>query len=181
MKSLRLGLLLSISITVGCVPQEEAPAPAPQPQRRPATPAPRPTPPPPPPASSDWRDLPLSSGNWYYRDEGTASAAMFGPPNSEASFIVRCDRSARQVTLSREGTTTGSNMTVRTSAGARNLAVTVRTEPLPYVSGSLAANDRFLDSIAFSRGRFTVEVPGTAMLVMPSWAEPARVVEDCRL
>lgn len=181
MKPLRLALLLSIAITVGCVPQRETPAPAPQPQQRPVTPAPRPAPPPPPPAAADWRDLPLTPGSWFYRDEGTASAAVFGPPNSEASFIVRCDRAARQVTLSREGATNGGNMTIRTSAGARNLLVSARTDPLPYVSGNLPANDRFLDSIAFSRGRFTVEVPGTPMLVLPAWAEPSRVVEDCRL
>jgi hypothetical protein len=125
--------------------------------------------------------MPLTSGSWYYRDEGTGSNALFGPPNSEASFIVRCDRAARQVTLSREGVTSGNMMTVRTSAEARNLPVSVRTEPLPYVSATLPASDRFLDSIAFSRGRFTVEVPGTPMLVIPAWPEPSRVIEDCRL
>ena len=179
MKPLRLGLLLAVAMTAGCVPQQEPPPPAPQPQRRPPAPAPQPLPPPPP--SADWRDLPLTPGAWYYRDEGTGSNALFGPANSEAAFIVRCDRSTRQVTLSREGTTSGNAMTVRTSAGARNLPVTVRTEPLAYVSGTLPASDRFLDSIAFSRGRFTVEVPGTPMLVIPSWPEPARVIEDCRL
>lgn len=105
---------------------------------------------------------------------------MFGPPNSGAPFIVRCDRAARQVTLSREGTTTGNVMTVRASDGARNLPVSVQTEPLAYVFTSLPASDGFLDRIVFSRGRFTVEVPGTPMLVLPTWPEPARVIEDCR-
>jgi hypothetical protein len=34
--------------------------------------------------------------------------------------------------------------------------------------------------MVFSRGRFTVEVPGAPMLVIPAWPEPARVIEDCR-
>jgi hypothetical protein len=181
MKPLRLGLLLGFVIAAGCVPQPEAPPPAPQPQRRPIAPPPQPVPTPPPPAAADWRDLALSPGGWHYRDEGAASIALFGPANSEAGFIVRCDRAARQVTLSREGTSSGNLMTIRTSAGARNLPTSARTEPLPYVSAVLPADDRFLDSIAFSRGRFTVEVPGTPMLVIPAWPEPARVIEDCRL
>ena len=42
------------------------------------------------------------------------------------------------------------------------------------------AYDPLLDAIAFSRGRFTVESESGAMLVLPAWPEPARVVEDCR-
>jgi hypothetical protein len=115
-----------------------------------------------------------------YRNEGATSQALFGPASSEASFVVRCNRARRQVTLSRQGSSSGNMMTVRTSFTARNLPVAAQAEPLPSVSATLPASDRFLDSIAFSRGRFTVEVPGQPMLVIPSWPEPARVVEDCR-
>jgi hypothetical protein len=44
----------------------------------------------------------------------------------------------------------------------------------------LQARDPLLDQIAFSRGRFTIEAPGAAMLVIPAWPEAARVIEDCR-
>jgi hypothetical protein len=71
-------------------------------------------------------------------------------------------------------------MTVRTTGQSRTLSMSVQAEPLPYVWAALPANDRFLDEIVFSRGRFTVEVPGLPMLVLPAWAEPARVIEDCR-
>ena len=178
MKSARIGLLLGLLAAAACVPKREAPPP-PQPERPAPTPRPTYQVPPPPPAA-DWRDLPLTPGAWFYRNESGSSLALFGPANSEASFTVRCDRARRLVTLSREGITSGNMMTVRTSSGARNLPLSVQTEPLPYVSGSLNANDRFLDSIAFSRGRFTVEVPGAPMLVIPAWPEPARVIEDCR-
>jgi hypothetical protein len=44
----------------------------------------------------------------------------------------------------------------------------------------LPASDPFLDQIVFSRGRFAVEAQGQARLILPTWPEPARVVEECR-
>jgi hypothetical protein len=68
---------------------------------------------------------------------------------------------------------------LRTSSFARNLPLSVDPSGAG-VFAALPANDRLLDAMVFSRGRFTVEVPGTPMLVIPAWPEPARVVEDCR-
>ena len=176
MKTFRTLPIIAVSALAACVPQrEEAPVPPPP---VPAPPPPAPAPPPPP--AADWADIPLTPGNWYYKDEGQVSSALFGPPASEAAFIVRCDKAGGRISLLREGTTSGQTMTIRTSFTARNLPVSVQTEPLSYILAPLDAGDPLLDSIAFSRGRFTVEVPGTAMLVIPAWPEPARVVEDCR-
>jgi hypothetical protein len=178
MKSVRAVLVVgSVAALVGCVPKREAPPPPPRQQPQVA---PRATPTPPPPPAADWSLLPLTPGGWTYSNQGGTSQAMFGAPNSEASFIVRCDSARRQISLWREGATSGNMMTVRTSYGARNFPLSAQGEPLAYVYTALASNDRFLDQLAFSRGRFTVEVPGMRMLVIPSWPEPARVVEDCR-
>jgi hypothetical protein len=180
MKSVRAVLVLgSVAVLIGCVPKRETPAPPPvqQPQ---ASPRPRPAPPPPPPAAADWSLVALTPGAWVYSNQGGTSQAQFGAANSEAQFSVRCDRGSRQVSLWREGRASGNMMTVRTSYGARNLPVSLQAEPLPYVHATVPASDRLLDQIAFSRGRFTVEVPGQTMLVIPAWPEPARVVEDCR-
>jgi hypothetical protein len=179
MKPMRLALVGAIAAVAACVPRPE-PAPPAAPPVRPAPPVARPAPPPPPPAASDWRDIPLSPGSWSYRDEGAASQAVFGPLNGEASFLIRCERGSRLVTLSRAGAPAGTMMTLRTTSTAGNLPVSPQTQPLPRAVGTLPASDRLLDAIAFSRGRFTVELTGTAMLVIPSWPEPARVVEDCR-
>ena len=179
MKLWRVGLLCVVFGAVGCVPKRETPAPSPpqQPQARPQ-PA-RPTPPPPPPPL-DWRDRALTPGNWIYNAQGNTSQAMFGPAAGRALFIVRCDRANRQVSLWREGTTGGNLMTVRATNSARNMPLSVQTQAPAYVWSALPASDRFLDAIVFSRGRFVVEVPGTPMLVLPTWPEPARVLEDCR-
>lgn len=174
----RLSVAVALTTLAACVPQQ-APAPAPQTQR-PGPAAPRPLPPPPPLPSSDWRDLPLTPGIWSYQDLGASSRAQYGPRGAEPGLILSCDKTTHQIDFSRLGTTTGNTMTVRTSFGARNLPLSIRATPIPYVLGRVSADDNLLDSIAFSRGRFTVVVPGTAMLVIPAWAEPARVVEDCR-
>lgn len=175
--SLRTGLVLGALLAAGCVPKREPPPPQPRPQPQAQ---PRPVQPLPPPPPADWRDRPLTPGGWTYNQSGETSQAMFGPAGGQAVFVVRCDRTRRQVGLSRPGTTSGNVMTVRTTSGARNLPLTVQAGPPGSVWSALPTGDRLLDDIAFSRGRFTIEVPGTPILVIPSWPEPARVVEDCR-
>ena len=178
MKLVRVLVMLgSVAALAACVQKREA---TPAPQQPQSTPRPTPAPPPPPPPPADWRDLALTRGSWSYSSQGGTSQALFGAASGEASFILRCDRAQRQVSLWREGSATGNMMTVRTSYGARNFPISVQAEPLAYAYTNVPASDRFLDTMAFSRGRFTVEVPGQPMLVIPAWPEPARVVEDCR-
>jgi hypothetical protein len=177
MTSARIWMLLgAAAAATACVPRREAPPPE---QQQPARAAP-PPPAAPPSPPTDWSDVPLTRGDWSYRNEGSLSQALFGGPGAQPSFSVRCEPTRRQVTFSRRGTTTGNMMTVRTSYAARNFPLSEQREPLGSLSAAINANDRFLDAIAFSRGRFTVEVAGASMLVLPAWPEPARVIEDCR-
>ena len=172
-------LLAGAALAVAaCVPKPAAPpAPAPQPAPPPATPAP---PPPPPAAPQNWADLPLTEGQWFYRNEAATSAALFGVPASEAQFSLRCNKASGAITIEREGAATAGALTIRTSFTARTLTAAVVREPMPRTTVTLNAGDPLLDSMAFSRGRFTVEAPGLSTLVIPAWPEPARVVEDCR-
>lgn len=170
MKSMRILVLFGALAAVACVPR---PTSTPEPRPEPPPPAPAPAPPPP---AADWRDVPLTPGRWVYSAQGTTSQAQFGPTNGEPLFSVRCDRSRRQIVLSRFGAASGNAMTIRTTSGARSF---------PVAGGGAAqaavpASDRFLDSMVFSRGRFTVEMPSGPMLIIPAWPAPARVVEDCR-
>ena len=122
--------------------------------------------------------MPLSTGSWQYQADGAASQARFGA--SPASFILRCDRASRRVSLARAGAAPGSSLTLRTSYNARRFPLAADPALAGQAAAALLANDRLLDEIAFSRGRFTAEVPGMPMLVIPAWPEAARVVEDCR-
>jgi hypothetical protein len=153
------------------------PEPAPEPVRPPVVrPPPRPSPPvPAPPSQLQWQDAPLSPGDWSW-DAATATAS-FGPPG-QPSFVVRCAGPGR-VTLARRGAApaTGGTLALRTSSTTR--AVPARSGP-EGLEATLPASDPLLDAILFSRGRFAVEAAMLPVLIVPSWPEAARVVEDCR-
>jgi len=153
-----------LAALAGCAPRpapEAAPPPAPLPVVAPAPPAAQ--------APPDWRDLPLSAGDWAYAAAPEGSRALFGG----GVFAVRCDPANRQIVLARIAAGAGT-MKVTTSYGTRDLALAAEGV------ARLPAADPLLDQMAFSRGRFTVEVEGLERLVIPAWPEPARVVEDCR-
>ena len=73
----------------------------------------------------------------------------------------------------------GNAVVIRTSFGVRRFQVGNAGE-LAVMDVRLPPNDPLLDQIAFSRGRFLVQVEGGPSLVVPAWPEFARVVEDCR-
>ncbi|HEU0100627.1 MAG TPA: hypothetical protein VFQ67_17845 [Allosphingosinicella sp.] len=152
------GLLALLSACAG----KPAPAPAAAPPLRQAPPASAAPVAAAPVAAdpADWRDRPLTPGDWSY-DPGAGEARYAG-------FSLRCDGASRRVTLSRAGAL--APLRLRTSFGEHVL------EP----GAALPADDPRLDEIAFSRGRFLVEAKGMADLVLPAWPEPARVIEDCR-
>ncbi len=154
------------------------PKPRPQPVLaavpRPA-PAPRPI-----PAPSDWRDAAQTPGLWYWRATSGNSQAMFGPPVAAFARLT-CEAESHTVVLASAGD--GSKavpMTVRTTFGVRTLSSDPAASKTGWIAVRLNARDPLLDQIAFSRGRFTIEVAGLAPLYLPSWPEISRVIEDCR-
>ena len=156
-----------------CAPRPAPPAPLPPPPPAPR-PAPAPAPPPSPPPA-DWRDYSLSPGDWSLGSSGSAEAAAYGPAGAP-SFVVRCDAGQR-ITLIRTGAASSQALVVRTTFGERRLPAAAQTGGL---AASLGAADPLLDEMMFSRGHFLVKADGTPDLVIPAWAEPARVIEDCR-
>ncbi len=139
-----------------------------------------PAPPPSTPATTDWRDIPLTRGDWSYSPVAGGTAARFAAAGSIPLFAVRCEMSTRTISLARSAASGAvpATMTITTSAGNRTLAATPVTGQA--IAASLPARDPFLDKMAFSRGRFVIAVAGTTRLVIPSWPEFARVIEDCR-
>lgn len=71
-------------------------------------------------------------------------------------------------------------MTVITTSDSRSLSAEPVAGALPTLVARFAARDPLLDAMAFSRGRFAVEVNGLPTLYLPAWAEIGRVIEDCR-
>ncbi len=164
-------IALAPALAVALASCATRPPPAPEP-RVPVRPVPGPTPAiATPPSRLQWQDAPLSPGDWSW--EG--GAASFGPPG-QPSLVVRCAGAGR-VTIERRGVAPGGNLTIRTTSMARTLPARSGPEGL---EASLAASDPLLDAILFSRGRFAVEAGVLPLLIVPSWPEPARVVDDCR-
>ena len=141
------------------------------PPPRPATLAPlRPLPvlaPAPPPAAS-WLDVEVAPGRWRYERQAGETRAVFGT----GTLALRCDLAARRLLLQRGGSA-AAILTLTTTYGARRLAAGGGV-------AQIAARDPLLDQLAFSRGRFMVEAADAPRLIVPAWAEPARVIEDCR-
>lgn len=164
---------LALLLASCAVPQPKAP-PAPPPAPKPA--------PAPAPAPQDWRDWPVSPGDWAYRQDARGSIALFGLPGGAAALTVRCDTALKQVIMARAGSLASGSaqMTIRTTGGTLQWpAQNVAGNP-SYVAAARGASDIGLDQIASSRGHFTVELPGLPPLMVPAWAEFTRVVEDCR-
>jgi hypothetical protein len=168
--------LAMMGMLAGCVA-----SPAPPPAARPPAPPPPVASPAPPPA--DWRDAPLTPGDWRYVPGDAASEARFGPAGAAPLFVARCDRTRRQITLLRPApATVGAQpaLALTTSTGNRSLPAGTIADAPGSIGAILPASDPFLDWMAFSRGRFVVALGGAAPLFIPSWPEFARVIEDCR-
>lgn len=96
-------------------------------------------------------------------------------------FSLSCDPDKHVVTLRRTGWGEGMVPLTITTPELRRLLNAAGEGSAPSVlAAKLPASDPLLDAMAFSRGRFMVEAPGTVPLYLPSWAEVSRVIEDCR-
>ncbi|WBO21007.1 hypothetical protein [Sphingomonas abietis] len=155
------------------------------PQKPVARPAPPPAPPalPAAPPQQDWRDVPLTPGDWTWRGQpGQSSIAQFGVAGQGSVFALRCDLASRNIVFSRAGALAASSaaLTFTSSFGAFALAAGNGGGQPPAIVAQLGARDPRLDQLAFSRGRFLVDAPGQTRLVLPAWPQVARVIEDCR-
>lgn len=173
----RAAALLATAITPLLATSCSAPSMIPPAAR---APEPRPVPPPLPPqrprqsSTLDWRDAPITVGDWSWALEGGRSIARFAGTALELS----CDRTAGAVTL-RRGLPHAGTGTILVSTSAITRALPAESTP-DGLSSRMVATDPLLDAIAFSRGRFAVAVDRAETLYVPSWPEISRVVEDCR-
>jgi len=166
----------ALAVLSACAAPRKPPPPVAAPPPRPA-----PLPPPPPPPPADWRDAPITPGEWTYRSDTAGTYASFGQLSGAAFFGVRCEAATRRIILSRAGQASGPlPLNIVTTSLNRTYSAAPTEAAQPLISVSLAPRDPILDAMVFSRGRFMIEVPGLPTLYLPAWPEVARVVEDCR-
>jgi hypothetical protein len=120
----------------------------------------------------------VSPGGWTYRQDTRGAIASFAQDGAAPVFTLRCDRGSRRMFASAPGTIAGA-LTIRASTMAKAFAAGPASSSPGYLTAEIAATDPILDAAAFSRGRFTVTA-GAAQIVVPTWPEVTRVIEDCR-
>ena len=169
--------LAAIAVLSACAAQRK-PLPAPPP------PAPAPAPVAtavPAPSPADWRDAPVTPGTWRYEAAAGGSTASFGPVAATPLASLACDRANARMALRRAGAAPGPvPLSITTSTATRAFTATPEAGPMPHLVLNLAVRDPVLDAMAFSRGRFAIEVAGLPALYLPAWPEVGRVIEDCR-
>jgi hypothetical protein len=112
---------------------------------------------------------------------GGQSVAEFGSPGSASLLSLTCVRAKDEVHLARAGNApVAVAISVTTTSGNRPLLSDPALGRAGQVVTALKSRDPLLDALAFSRGRFMVDVAGLPTLYLPSWPEVSRVIEDCR-
>jgi hypothetical protein len=111
--------------------------------------------------------------------EGDRSLAEYGVRPGAAVARLTCDPLGQRTILWRNWPAVGGVPLTVTTTGTRRM-LTGSSDGAGGTQVSLAPNDALLDAIAFSRGRFMLEMPGAPTLYLPAWPELSRVIEDCR-
>jgi hypothetical protein len=132
------------------------------------------------PAIADMSYATPLPGSWSWSQIAGGSEVTFADASARPQLTIRCTRLSRFVTISRPASAAAQSLSVWTSKQTRSLPA--KFDPAAArLSADLAAFDPLLDAIAFSRGRFAIGVSGQPPLVVPAWADVARVIEDCRV
>jgi len=118
-------------------------------------------------------------GTWTYAATSDGSEASFTDAAAAVQLAVHCTRATRHVSISKAAGAAAPALNVWTSSLTRSVpsAFNPTTGRLTI---DLANYDPLLDALATSRGRIGFSVGTDPALVVPAWAEIARVVEDCR-
>jgi hypothetical protein len=119
------------------------------------------------------------AGSWSYAPTTVGSEAVFANDSGTPQLWVHCTRATRRVSISRAATAAAPLLNVWTSSLAKGVPSSFNPAT-GRVTVDLANYDPLLDAIVSSRGRVGFTVGAQPPLVVPPWAEPARVIEDCR-
>jgi hypothetical protein len=119
------------------------------------------------------------AGNWSYAATVDGSEAIFANASSIPQLWVRCTRATRRVSIAKAASAAAPVVDVWTSSLTRSAAASFNPTTA-RLTVDLDANDPLLDAVASSRGRIGFTVAPQPPLVVPTWAEVAHVIEDCR-
>ncbi len=114
-------------------------------------------------------------GEWFYKDSNGYPWAGFGPPRSEALFVIACRQG--QV-IFQHANRDVSEISIELADGAQTILMEANGAALPMSEGALPANDPFIHKLAQSQGPLRVLAEGQPM-TMPSDGSYRRVARSC--
>jgi hypothetical protein len=119
------------------------------------------------------------SGSWAYAPVAGGTQASFSDASGNPQLWVQCTRATRRVSIAKRASTAAPFISVWTSSMVRSVP-SAFNPATGRLTMEIAAFDPLLDAITGSRGRIGFAVGTEPPLVVPPWAEAARVIEDCR-
>ena len=133
-------------------------------------------------ATPELRGAPLALGSWTFREMGSEAAALFGPPASEATFLIRCAAQLGQVHFLRAGSLPGGEgaMTIVAGDARETLPARAATTQIPQIEAVLPAGAPLVaEALARGPERIGVSLGDGSMLVMPGGPAVARALQRC--
>ena len=119
------------------------------------------------------------AGNWTYSATADGSDASFANASGIPQVIIHCARATRRVSIAKAASEAVPFVNVWTSSLTKSVASSFNPATGRLMI-DLSASDPLLDALANSRGRLGFTAGSQSALVIPAWAEAARVIEDCR-
>jgi hypothetical protein len=131
------------------------------------------------PAIADLSTATPVPGNWNYAPASDGSEATFADSTGNVQLWVHCTRTTRRLSIAKRASAAAPILNVWTSSLTRSVGSSFNPAT-GRLTIDLATYDPLLDAITASRGRVGFGVGTEPPLVVPAWAEAARVIEDCR-
>ena len=119
------------------------------------------------------------AGSWTYTPVSGGSEATFADASGNPQLGLRCTRATRRLSIAKRASVAAPFIGVWTSSLVRSVPSSFNPAT-GRLTIELTAYDALLDAMAMSRGRVGFSVGTEPPLVIPPWAEVARVIEDCR-
>lgn len=119
-------------------------------------------------------------GSWTYAPAAGGSDAIFADASGNPQLWLHCTRSTRRMTVAKPASGAAPFLNIWTSSLTRSVAASFNPATM-RLTIDLGAYDPLFDAIVSSRGRVGFSVGTQPALVVPPWAEAARVIEDCRV
>ncbi|WDI31160.1 hypothetical protein PUV54_14510 [Hyphococcus flavus] len=125
------------------------------------------------------RSVETEPGDWHYKESDGYPWAGFGPPASEAVFIISCRRGQVFFSHAMEVSGDDQRMTIEADGDTETIELRPIGGPVPMAEGALPANSMFIDTLLNTESAFTVSVKGRRFSLRPA-LEYRRVIRECR-